>query len=177
MRKYSLGNWPIIAILILAILHYPIFGYLIDWRSRTGHVLILALFGMVGVLVILVTIEVIRSAAFQFWRRESSIKLLFDHFRNIGLCGALFYSADFLMTKGAFSTSILSLAPFVGVIALNMIGLAALGLQVNHFQNSIIEQGIGKYHSFLILALNFVLATAVLQYMAFSKLSVLFSNA
>lgn len=176
MRKYNLGNWPLIAILVLAILHYPIFGHLIDWRSRTGHVLTLALFAMVGILLILLTFEVIRSAAFQFWRRESSIKLLFDHIRNVGLCGALFYAADFLMTKGAFPTSVLSLAPFVGIIALNIVGLAALGLQVNYFQNSIIKQGIGKYHSYFVLLLNFVLVTAVLQYLAFSKLSVLFTK-
>jgi hypothetical protein len=172
-----LGRWPAIAVAGMSIMLLGAIGRFLDTHSAFFRLWQLAYLALVAALLVLLILELVNSKPFQFWRQETSLKLLFDHFRNIGLCGAVFFAADFLMVKGAFPSSILSIAPMAGTLVLNVVALLSLGLQVNYFQNTIIEQGIGKIHSYVVLLINFILVTAILQYIAFTKFLQLFGKA
>jgi len=150
------------------------FSILLEWQTISGKLLIVCFPLLLLVWLYFCLFTFLRSEVFSFWQKESSIKLLFDHFRNIGLCGAVFYAADFLVVNGAFPTSTLTFFPIAGALFLHAAALLGLTIQVLHFQNQIATSNTGRAHSYFVIFTNFVLVTALLQSIAFKKLPELF---
>jgi hypothetical protein len=168
------SNWPIITVISLALAHYAVFWRYVKWDSATGKIFLLALPVLVLGFIVFSLTEFARSRVFAFWRKEPSVKLLFDHFRNIGLCGAVFFAADFLLVSGGFPTSTLSFLPIVAAVALNLVALVGFVVQVLYFQDQVIKSNTGKAHTYIVFVLNFIFVSALLQSVAFKRLPELF---